>query len=258
VASDLGIPGPEWGAHYIDTVIEVGFDDATKQETESEVERLVTLPREMANGYPVFGALTRVAVSNEGECARMLIRWPTFRLVPGLELRARPDVVSDAAQRIFEAQSDSAIGLGTEVEVNIEIGYADVGGGMLPVARVGYSDPEDRDAGAIEMVPLIETPTGVGLDQRPTVLALQARYDADRGVAVVEFSLPQPGRVKLTIYDLAGRRLRVLADDQFSADRHQIAWNLRDDRDQRVAAGLYLAKLKAGRRELVQKVLVIR
>jgi len=60
------------------------------------------------------------------------------------------------------------------------------------------------------------------------------------------FDLPRPGRAVLAVYDLAGRRVRVLLDADLPAGRHSVRWDGRDGSGRAVASGTYLARLTAG------------
>ena len=52
--------------------------DAKSNEENFQMEKMVTVPRYFG-GYPVFGSMTRVNLSNDGKVARMLVRnWPMF------------------------------------------------------------------------------------------------------------------------------------------------------------------------------------
>ena len=59
----------------------------------------------------------------------------------------------------------------------------------------------------------------------------------------IAFSLPEPGRVRLTVYDITGRDVRTLVDGSFSADAHEIVWNGVDDVGRPCASGVYVYRL---------------
>ena len=61
-----------------------------------------------------------------------------------------------------------------------------------------------------------------------------------------EFAMPQTERVRLAIYDLSGRLVRVLVDEQRPAGTYDVQWNGMDDRGQRAASGVYLCRMEAG------------
>jgi len=62
----------------------------------------------------------------------------------------------------------------------------------------------------------------------------------------VAFDLPSSEQVKLAVYDLTGRRVRLLVDEQMPAGWHRVRWHGRDDSGSRVASGMYLCSIQAG------------
>jgi len=62
---------------------------------------------------------------------------------------------------------------------------------------------------------------------------------------VITFSLPHRTRVRLGVYDVAGRRIRTLLDGQvLEAGSAQIVWQGRDDAGKVVGAGVYFTRLE--------------
>ena len=53
------------------------------------------------------------------------------------------------------------------------------------------------------------------------------------------------GRVRLEVFDTAGRRVATLLDGQLPAGRHSIAWSGRDDAGRRSGSGIYFARLSS-------------
>ncbi|MFI5372774.1 MAG: FlgD immunoglobulin-like domain containing protein, partial [Candidatus Eisenbacteria bacterium] len=76
-------------------------------------------------------------------------------------------------------------------------------------------------------------------------LALGAGPNPAPGTSTLRFSLPAAGRVELTVYDIAGRRVARLAHGVFTAGEHAIPWDRVDEHGRRVGAGVYLARLEA-------------
>ena len=73
----------------------------------------------------------------------------------------------------------------------------------------------------------------------------------------MRFALPRQARVKLTIYDAAGRRVCELASGARPAGEQAIAWDLRDERGHAVSAGLYFARLEAEGRSVTRKLTTV-
>ncbi|MCC6652617.1 MAG: hypothetical protein IT348_15805 [Candidatus Eisenbacteria bacterium] len=77
------------------------------------------------------------------------------------------------------------------------------------------------------------------------------------GASRLSFTLGQPGRVRLSVFDTNGRRVRALWDGALPAGAHSMSWDLRDEQGGHVAPGLYFAKLSASGRELTQRIVVL-
>ena len=54
------------------------------------------------------------------------------------------------------------------------------------------------------------------------------------------------GPAEVSIYDLAGRRIRVLAGGLATAGEHEVVWRGDDGLGQPVPSGIYLVRLRAG------------
>ncbi len=75
---------------------------------------------------------------------------------------------------------------------------------------------------------------------------------------ILLFDLPGNTHVRLTIYDLAGRRVTTLVDEQRQAGRHVVSWDGTDAQGGSVASGLYLIRLEAGNEREIGKMMIIR
>ena len=62
----------------------------------------------------------------------------------------------------------------------------------------------------------------------------------------IRYQLPRPSAVKLTVFDVAGRELRVLVDEVKAAGLHAAMWDGTDGEGQALASGVYFYRLKAG------------
>ncbi len=66
----------------------------------------------------------------------------------------------------------------------------------------------------------------------------------------IPFALAEAGPVRLTVYNLMGQQVRVLADGWLTAGAHRVRWDGRTDAGAESASGVYWAVLHAG--EIVQ------
>lgn len=64
-----------------------------------------------------------------------------------------------------------------------------------------------------------------------------------RGSAALRFGLARAGEVRLELFDVGGRRVRMLAEGVRSAGSHMVPWDGRDDGGRPVGAGIYFVRL---------------
>ncbi len=74
----------------------------------------------------------------------------------------------------------------------------------------------------------------------------------------IRFSLARQEPVRLEIYDLAGRLVRVLSDGTLGPGGHEFIWDGRDDGGAGCPSGLYVYRLHAGRESLSRKMMLVR
>ncbi len=79
----------------------------------------------------------------------------------------------------------------------------------------------------------------------PRVFALRAaRPNPFSSHTAFAFDVPQPGhRVAIRVYDIAGRRVRTLVDDDVVPGVHVVSWDGHDQRGARVAPGVYFYRM---------------
>jgi hypothetical protein len=92
----------------------------------------------------------------------------------------------------------------------------------------------------------------------PTTVELAAAPNPFERDSDLRFSLPREDRVSLAVYDISGRLVRTLTDESLPAGQHVRQWDGRDGTGSRVAAGVYLARLKTSQEEKIQKLIRVR
>jgi hypothetical protein len=100
-------------------------------------------------------------------------------------------------------------------------------------------------------------PLSVTAENRSELRLLPAHPNPSRGETDLGFTLPAASRVRLGIYDVAGRQLRNLLDAPFPAGVHEIRWNGRSDAGVPVPAGLYYVRLTTETGRFVRPVVVV-
>jgi len=74
----------------------------------------------------------------------------------------------------------------------------------------------------------------------------------------VSYQVPNSGEVRLHVYNVAGQRVRTLADGPANPGAHSIVWEGRDDGGSVVSAGCYFLRWEIGGASGMQKLLKVR
>ena len=88
----------------------------------------------------------------------------------------------------------------------------------------------------------------------PTTFALHQNYpNPFNSFTHIKFDLPEAGRVKLVIYNVPGRRVRILANGWREAGYHKVTFD-----GSGLSSGIYLARLTAGDFTQTQKLVLLK
>lgn len=60
----------------------------------------------------------------------------------------------------------------------------------------------------------------------------------------IEYRLAQAGRVRLTVFDMLGREVKILVNGSMAAGQHTASWDGTDSRGERLASGIYFYRLQ--------------
>ncbi|MCX7798413.1 MAG: T9SS type A sorting domain-containing protein [Melioribacter sp.] len=69
----------------------------------------------------------------------------------------------------------------------------------------------------------------------------------------IEFTLPVSSKIRLSLYDLLGREVKILASGDYNVGRHQVKVNASD-----LASGIYFYKLQANNFSAIKKLVVMK
>ena len=113
---------------------------------------------------------------------------------------------------------------------------------------------------SLELEPVQPSDTAVrGADVEPHQFALAPNWPNPFNSSThFRYELPAAGPIRLDIYDLLGQRVRRLVAGHRGAGFHRALWDGRDEKGRAVATGVYLARLDAGSRSAVRKVIALR
>ncbi|MDD3732015.1 MAG: T9SS type A sorting domain-containing protein [candidate division Zixibacteria bacterium] len=75
---------------------------------------------------------------------------------------------------------------------------------------------------------------------------------------VITFSLPAPTAVTLTVYNLLGQTVKILADGYYGAGEHRVVWDGTNEVNTRVASGVYFYRLAGGHYSQERKMILLK
>jgi hypothetical protein len=128
------------------------------------------------------------------------------------------------------------------------------------VLRLTTNDPNHATVD-VPVALTVSNATGVvaGVDV-PTAFELGEPSPNPFGLTTsIRFAIPVDGRhVRISVFDVAGRRVRMLWNGTPGVGRHVTTWDGRDAAGQRVASGVYFYRMDAGDFSQVRKVTVLK
>lgn len=93
----------------------------------------------------------------------------------------------------------------------------------------------------------------------PSKVMLRSNYpNPFRQQTTVEYTLPEEGRVTVEVFDVLGRKVRVLVNERQKAGAHRVTWDGENRAGQGVASGVYLTRLTFGGKTITQKMVLVK
>jgi predicted outer membrane repeat protein len=127
--------------------------------------------------------------------------------------------------------------------------------------RVVVSD--QRDTVSVNWRVTISTTSVTARQEKlPKTYALQQNFPnplrSAEGMTVIPFQIPQSNEVVLEIYDLLGRRVRLLEKVAKPPGFYSVLWDGRDQHGRLVESGIYFVRMRAEKFVAMRKILVTR
>jgi len=93
----------------------------------------------------------------------------------------------------------------------------------------------------------------------PDQYALHQNYpNPFNPITRIEYDTPENTLVNITIYDILGREVRTLVDDDIKAGYHSVQWNGRTDSGALAGTGMYFYRISAGDFHSVKKMVLLK
>jgi hypothetical protein len=187
-------------------------------------------------------AVSLVTLSTEVEAGRVRIRWYApgddilstnlFRRTPNSDWALIAHPTPDMSRNI--TYEDDTVAPGITYGYRLEV--LDITN-QTNMIETWVTVPSERSApSALRMEPPHPNPSG--------------------GRGELSYGLPKSGRVRLTVYDVRGRRVTTLFDRIESAGWHSATWDGRDGAGRRVTSGIYFVRLEGADGTQVQKIVI--
>jgi len=110
---------------------------------------------------------------------------------------------------------------------------------------------------SVWMLDLGTVPLAVPTSTSGSRLALSAPSpNPSRAASRLEMTLATSAQVDVSVFDAAGRRIRLLAHGTLAKGRHEIAWDARDERGSRARAGVYFVRASDGSETRTQRLVL--
>jgi hypothetical protein len=123
-----------------------------------------------------------------------------------------------------------------------------------------WSDPRAEGMN-IYCAGVLYDPTGVddGDQMLPSEYRLAQNYpNPFNPSTVISFTLPTQSRVTLDVFNVLGRRVATLVDDDLSVGEHYVTWSGEDSDGKRVASGVYFYRLSTDAFTQTRKMMLLK
>ena len=74
----------------------------------------------------------------------------------------------------------------------------------------------------------------------------------------ISFSIQEESKVDLSIFNIKGNKIKTLFNEPNTKGNYSVVWNGKDTNDRSVASGIYFYKLEAGKKVIINKMLMLK
>lgn len=92
----------------------------------------------------------------------------------------------------------------------------------------------------------------------PVAVLYNCVPNPSRGSLSLSYQIPDRAQVEIGIYDITGRLVKTLVNQNQPAGKYQVRWNGRNEKGQKAASGIYFYSLKTGDRIVTKKLVLIK
>jgi hypothetical protein len=116
-------------------------------------------------------------------------------------------------------------------------------------------DPDPAAASSLQdsALPVVSSNNGIDVIREFALLPISP--NPSPGMAYIAWSVPRESRLRLTVHDVQGRQVAVLADGVYTVGRHVMRWNTLGE-SRRPSPGLYFVRLQSPDGVLVRRLVL--
>lgn len=74
----------------------------------------------------------------------------------------------------------------------------------------------------------------------------------------IAFSIPETGRVRVSVYNIKGQKVKDLLNTEMTRGTHSLVWDGKDANSRNVASGIYFIKLESGGKTSIRKAMLMK
>ncbi|MEN8192783.1 MAG: T9SS type A sorting domain-containing protein [Bacteroidota bacterium] len=138
--------------------------------------------------------------------------------------------------------------------------WTEMGSGKVKSAELDGSDIFDYEVNASAPTGIIIEPSSVSVVRDSEITQLPAKFDLGQNYpnpfnpnTQIKFALPQNAWVTIEVFDILGRKLKVLVDENMQAGYHKITFIAEN-----LTSGVYLYRMQAGDFILTKKMQLLK
>ena len=119
--------------------------------------------------------------------------------------------------------------------------------------RKGFISPRDTEYAIVMMGELIEIE-----EPQNYALKLDNYPNPFNPTTTISFSIPESGKTELNIYNTKGQCVKQLISAEFTAGKHSVVWNGKDENDKLVSSGIYFYKLTTKNSVVAKRMIMLK
>ncbi len=74
----------------------------------------------------------------------------------------------------------------------------------------------------------------------------------------IAFSIPETGRVRVSVYNVKGEKIKDLLNTEMTRGNHRLVWDGKDTNNRNVASGIYFIKLESVGKTSIRKAMLMK